>query len=128
MMFSCVACDCRIGCEPTLHVVPRTDRETYCGERYSARRYSARRYSARRYSAERYRTQKYSTEGSQSPRATEPTGQSGMKPERRHPTEATAANTASDPLIAGASDGSIVTSIGGVSTARRMPKLRMVKS
>src|SRR5581483_6357368 len=55
-------------------------------------------------------------------------GHSGGRPSASQAAAATAAKTASEPLTGGPSSGSIVTSTGGMSTARRMPNDRMVRS
>src|SRR5579884_51723 len=55
-------------------------------------------------------------------------GHAGGSPWAIQVAAATAANTASLPFTGGAVDGSTTTSMGGVSTARRMPNERMVRS
>ena len=58
----------------------------------------------------------------------QPAGHASGWPAPRHAAAATAANTASEPFTGSPSSGSIVTSILGMSTARRMPNERIVRS
>src|SRR5918994_159754 len=57
-----------------------------------------------------------------------PVGQAGGRPWASQAAAATAANTASEPFTGEPSLASISTPIGGVSTARSTPKLRIVRS